>query len=86
MSFAVIVFIWVLAMIVFWTPVLIVKMSIDYRTRRHTASNDHLDRVHEEIAQLRADMDGRFADLTLMLDEAVRPSLPADEPENEKPV
>ena len=63
----------------FLTPVLITGMALRYRLKRKVAeavSKEEIEALRREIADLRVDMHSRFADLTLMIDDAMSHALP----------
>lgn len=59
--------------VVVWVLALIVKMILDYRVRRLTASNQEYQALKEEMGGMRRQLDTRFADLTLTVDARVAP-------------
>ena len=63
---------------VFMGPVLITRMVLKYRLKRkiaESASKDEIEALRREIADLRVDMQARLADITLMIDDAMRQAL-----------
>ncbi|MAF10295.1 hypothetical protein CMK11_07580, partial [Candidatus Poribacteria bacterium] len=60
-----------------YTPVAITKLVLEARTRRGAAAVDGLQEVRDDIAALREDLEGRFADITLAIDDLAPRTLPS---------
>ena len=60
-----------------YMPVAITKMVLEARERRAAAGVDGLQDLRDDIADLRGDLESRFADITLAIDDLQPRTLPS---------